>query len=183
MHKLEITGTTPEDLYMNAVRMLSVLLKGGATTLPAEPANDASAGGIASSAEPVAESGSNPGDADQEVIVPAKSKRGRSAKTTETKDVPLNDDISDVGGPAKTIEHEPQNLTLDGDIRPRLRAIQKAHAERIDPKTGKPHTMEVCVAYLLKLYGPFGIQKADQLKPESFAEFMEASEAYLSGKA
>jgi hypothetical protein len=77
---------------------------------------------------------------------------------------------------AKTIEHEPQKLTLDDDIRPRLRAIQKAHAER-------GNDMPTCVSYIQQLYGPFGIAKADQLKPEQFAEFMEASEGYLSGEA
>jgi hypothetical protein len=167
MHKLEITGATPEDLFMNAIRMLSVLLKGGAVTVPAEPAKDALAGGVAGSVAHEAEAGSNPDGADQA----PKTRAKRGTKNTEPKI--LNDDISDVG---KTIEHEPQKLTLDGDIRPRLREIQKACQERgLD--------MKASVAYILKLYGPFGVQKADQLKEAQFAEFMEASEAYLKGEA
>lgn len=197
MHKLEITGATPEDLYMNSVRMLSMLLKGGATTMPAEPAKDAppveSAG--AECQPQVAAEGASPSGADQTaegvdfVAMAAKSKAKRGkAKAAEVPNDPLPDRTG-----AKTIEHEDAfetakgaaaatTLTLDDDIRPRLRAIQTVCTRR-------GMLMPECVALIQKIYGPFGIARADQLKPESFVEFMEASEpylfdeAYLSGEA
>jgi hypothetical protein len=89
-------------------------------------------------------------------------------RSTSKKSAELDDDISDVGGPKK--------LTMDKDIRPRLRAIQEAHEKR-------GHDMKECVAYLLKLYEPFGIKNAKLLKPEQFEDFMKASEAFLDGSA
>lgn len=172
MQRLEITGETPEALYLNVIQTLSLFLRGPQQTMPVDPAKDAASATVAEPDIPGV--GSNPAAAGQEVIPPKTSKRGAKAKVDKLPD----DDISDVGGhPAgKTIEHEPQKLTLDGDIRPRLRAIQKACTDRhLD--------MAATVAYVQKLYGPFGIAKAEQLKPEQFAEFLEMSDAYLSGEA
>lgn len=173
MHRLEITGATPEDLYMNAVRMLSVLLKGGASPAEAMPVN------VETPHEEITTGTTKAltvlgtdehGTAVAETIVVPK-KRGPKSKLEQVKEV-LNDDISDVGG--KPVEKK--ELTLDGDIRPRLQAIQAACTKR-------GMTMPQCVAYIQKLYGPFGIANAKQLKPEQFEEFLEASEAYLSGEA
>lgn len=162
MHTLNITGNTPEELYFNVVKTLSIFLRGAPQVAPAEPAKDAT--------PPVAEtvlSGQSEGcvvDAPSADVTPPKTH-----KNAKTKPMP-NDDISDVG---KTIEHEPKVLTIDGDIRPRLQAIQKACTE-------KGWDMPKCVSYVQHLYGPFGIANAKQLKPEQFAEFIEASDGYLN---
>lgn len=162
MHTLEITGETPEALYFNVVKTLSLFLRGPQVADSTPPA--------------VAEPDAHPQAAGEtpvvEVIAP-KTRRNAKVKPAET-ELP-KDDISDVAA-GKTIQHDPQTLTLDGDIRPRLRAIQKACTERgLD--------MPATIQYIQKLYGPFGIAKAEQLKPEQFAEFMEASDGYLSGDA
>lgn len=182
MHRLEITGETPEALYFNSVKMLSLLLRGAGTSVAEE--------NIPSSANdrPVElrNDGSTPSEGatttEQEVIPPAKTTKRGKAKVAD-KDAMPDDPLPDVMTGGVTIEHDakevdgkPPVLTLDGDIRPRLRAIQAAHSAR-------GHDMKSVVAYIMKLYGPFGITKGDQLKPEQFAEFMEASEGYLSGEA
>lgn len=177
MQRLEITGETPEALYINVINTLSLFLRGPQTTAaaPVEPLSSAAA--ARDSSEVVPAQTVDPEPAAGGTSAP-KPKRGARAKVDKTE---LNDDISDVGT-AKTIEHDANEVvgaktyTLDGDIKPRLQAIQKAHAER-------GNDMPACVAYLLKLYGPFGIKHCKELKPEQFAEFMEASEGYLSGEA
>lgn len=172
MHRLEITGATPEELFMNSVRMLSVLLKGGAqtTTAPAEPEQVA--------AEPEKQPETEMRGAPT-AVHKTKDKKGAKAKPEPLPSDPLPEVMT--GG--TTIEHDPKEvdgkpaeLTLDGDIRPMLRAIQKSCTER-------GMKMPECVEYIMKLYGPFGVQKADQLKPAQFAEFMDAAEGYLAGTA
>jgi hypothetical protein len=175
MHRLEITGNTPEELYFNCIKTLSIMLKGaGSTATPVnEPVQDAPS--ATEEDQRIVEVQRNPADGadksvEQEIIPPAPKKRGPKpkAKTEE-----LNDDVPDLGGaPAET----KKELTLDGDIKPRLQAISAACTKR---GLSMPET----VAYIKRLYGPFGIAKAPQLKPEQFAEFMEASEAYLDGTA
>lgn len=171
MHRLEITGETPESLYLNVVKTLSVFLRGAQPIAPVEAGDDAAPASVAGS-EDIADEGSKPsaaGQSEPEIIPPEKTKHAaRGSKNTEPK--VLNDEIPDLTGAVA------KELTLDGDIRPRLMAIQKAC-------TARGMTMPECVAYIQKLYGPFGVAKAPQLKPEQFAEFMEASEAYLSGEA
>lgn len=174
MHTLNITGATPEELYLNVVKTLSIFLRGpgqaAPDALPAEPATAAvSDEKVERTSETAAASSS------ETTVLPPKTRKNAKADKAKVEPMP-SDDISDVGGAGKTIEHEPKVLTLDGDIRPRLQAIQKAHTER-------GNDMPACVAYIQKLYGPFNIANAKQLKPEQFAEFMEASEAYLSGEA
>ena len=62
-------------------------------------------------------------------------------------------------------------------MRDRVKAILTAHTE----ERGKE--MPEAIAYVRKLFGPFNIKLAAELKPEQFDEFMEASEAYLDGSA
>lgn len=183
MQRLEITGNTPEELYFNCIKMLSIMLKGaGSTATPTEeinlPANEANDLGANSTSEEItslepSEPVTDPAP-EQEVIPPAPKKRGPKPKPVETvehvKSDELDEPVPDLGGaPAK-------ELTLDGDIKPRLQAIAAACTKR-------GMSMPDTVAYCQKLYGPFGIAKAPQLKTEQFAEFMEASEAYLDGSA
>ena len=158
MHELKITGETPEALYLNAVNMLAIFLRGATTPVPSaqvvgEAPSEAAVSRTSDAVQP-----------EPEVIPPApKARKGK--KDTEPK--VLNDEMPDLGAKA---------LTLDGDIRPRLRAIQQACTKR-------NMDMAETIAYIQKLYGPFGIAKAEQLKPEQFAEFMDLSDAYLSGEA
>ena len=157
MHELKITGETPDALYFNVIATLSLFLRGATTPVPspqvAEPASEAAVSRTSDAVQP-----------EPEVIPPApKARKGK--KDTEPK--VLNDEMPDLGAKA---------LTLDGDIRPRLRAIQQACTKR-------NMDMAETIAYIQKLYGPFGIAKAEQLKPEQFAEFMDLSDAYLSGEA
>lgn len=192
MQRLEITGETPEALYFNVVKTLSIFLRGAPQTAPVEsvvdhinpnrPGTSQPTGAIADTQPPEGQVFTTSSTAE---TAPVKEKRKASPgkMTQKAAQAGLNDDISDVGGAAKTIEHDKNEvagkkpeLTLDGDIRPRLQAIQKAHTER-------GHDMPAVVAYIQKLYGPFGIAKIPQLKPEQFEEFMEASEGYLSGEA
>lgn len=169
MHELKITGDTPEALYMNVVNTLAMFLRGPAQTTP--PVEDEQA---KSELDPVREQIHNYKPGDIADIAPVKPKRGKKAVDTDT---PLNDPLPDVLAGPKTIEHdatEKPALTA-ADITARLQAIQAA-----DVKRGL--TMPECVSHILKLYGPFGITNAKQLKPESYAEFLEASEAYLAGE-
>jgi hypothetical protein len=173
MHRLEITGSTPEELYFNCIKTLSIMLKGAGT----QPTSADMAVGEAATVVTVEDSGEvvvekvdvrSVEQATQEIIPPRKRGPKPKAKTEE-----LNDDISDLGGkPVETAKE----LTLDGDIKPRLQAISAACTKR-------GMSMPETVAYIQKLYGPFGIAKAPQLKPEQFEEFMEASDAYLDGTA
>jgi uncharacterized Zn finger protein (UPF0148 family) len=184
MQRLEITGNTPEELYFNCIKTLSIMLKGAGTTAePVEPvAETVATTQCAECGQPQFETTSGVtcnnghGGADakvveQEIIPPATKKRGRPAKTAEpVKSDELNDEIPDLGGEPK------KELTLDGDIKPRLQAIAAACTKR-------GMSMPETVAYCQKLYAPFGIAKAPQLKPEQYEEFLEASEAYLDGAA
>ncbi|MEY9506949.1 hypothetical protein ABIE87_006507 [Bradyrhizobium diazoefficiens] len=166
MHRLEITGNTPEELYFNCIKTLSIMLKGAGTQpMPAnEPVVETAViveetaveqpAPVAEETAPIAE------------VIPPKKRGPKPRVKTEA----LNDDISDLGGAPK------KELTLDGDIKPRLQAISAACTKR-------GMSMPDTVAYIQKLYAPFGIAKAPQLKPEQFEEFMEASEAYLDGTA
>ena len=164
MHELKITGETPEALYMNVVNTLAMFLRGPAQTTPAPEAAVLRTSDAAPS-EP-------------EVIPPVKAKRGKKAEAAPvTIEGNLNDELPASMSEAKTIEHEPaKELTLADDIRPRLMAIQAACTKR-------GWEMAKCVSYIQKLYGPFNISNAKELKEEHFQEFLEASEAYLSGEA
>lgn len=164
MQRLEITGETTEELLINAVNMLSLLVRGAQqSTAPAEQENV-----VAARSELL-------DDEKTTVLPPKANKLGKQAgKKAKVEPLP-NDDIS-IG---KTIEHdanEKPSLTLDGDIRPRLREIQQACVKR-------GLEMPAVIAYIQKLYEPFGIAKAEQLKPDQFEEFLEMSDAYLSGEA
>jgi hypothetical protein len=179
MQRLEITGETPEALYFNVVKTLSIFLRGAPGTPAASEAAVVRTSDAATSAETVKPNHDEndvqlePGKGVDFVALAAKSKAKKGAKPKVEKLV--EDEIGDLGV-GKTIEHEPKVLTLDGDIRPRLQAIQKAHTER-------GHDMPAVVAYIQQLYGPFGIAKIPQLRPEQFEDFMDASEGYLSGEA
>jgi hypothetical protein len=169
MHRLEITGNTPEELYFNCIKTLSIMLKG--STAMAEPVAEAQVVENIVVAETSAET------VVEQVIAeeapPAGNKRGRRPKAEKAADADLNDAVPDLGGaPAEPAKE----LTLDGDIKPRLQAIAAACTKR-------GMSMPATVAYCQKLYAPFGIAKAPQLKPEQFEEFMEASEGYLDGTA
>jgi hypothetical protein len=167
MQRLEITGNTPEELYFNCIKTLSIMLK-GSTAMPVEPVTETTV---------IVEETEIPSEA-VEIVHPVQKdvksdtkKRGPKPKPAKTEE--LNDDISDLGGaPAETAKE----LTLDGDIKPRLQAISAACTKR-------GMSMPETVSYIQQLYAPFGIAKAPQLKPEQFAEFLEASEAYLDGTA
>jgi hypothetical protein len=169
MHRLEITGNTPEELYFNCIKTLSIMLKGAGTQpMPAnEPVVETAViveetaveqpAPVAEETAPIAE------------VIPPK-KRGPKPRV-KTDD--LNDPVPDLGGaPADT----KKELTLDGDIKPQLQAISAACTKR-------GMSMPDTVAYIQKLYAPFGIAKAPQLRPEQYEEFLEASESYLSGEA
>jgi hypothetical protein len=167
MHRLEITGNTPEELYFNCIKTLSIMLK-GSTAMPAEPVAE-----VVVVEETVAEQVAADKIVEEFAEAPAPTAGKKRGPKPKTKTEELNDDISDLGGaPAETAKE----LTLDGDIKPRLQAISAACTKR-------GMSMPETVAYIQKLYGPFGIAKAPQLKPEQFAEFLEASEAYLNGTA
>lgn len=166
MHELKITGETPEALYMNVVNTLAMFLRGPAQTTPVEPGKDAAAAGA--DTEQSGKEGSSPSATDQP---PPKAKRGKKADAEPAKVETLNDPL-----PASMTDEPAKELTLAGDIIPRLMAIQAAHTKR-------GNDMPTCVKFIQKLYGPFGIANAKNLKPEQFAEFMEASEAYLTGEA
>jgi hypothetical protein len=185
MHKLEITGDTPEALYFNVVKTLSIFLQGAAQAGQQVGAPPATQTTIVSITEPT-ERSISAGGAAQDVVAPKKLTKKEQAKLdAEAAAKPMPNDALPEVMTGKTIdaddfrrmpdsEQEAPPLTLDGDIRPRLQAIQAAHTQR-------GHDMPACVSYIQKLYGPFGIANAKQLKPEQFAEFMEASEAYLKG--
>ena len=169
MQRLEITGNTPEELYFNVVKTLSIFL-GGKTTPVSPPQETAAA-----SSSPELNVAATTAPLESSHTVVGKLKRG--SKKTEAK--VLNDEIPDLGtvaGTYKALDDTAPPLTLDGDIRPRLRAIQVACTAR---KLDMPAT----ISYIQKLYGPFGIAKAEQLKPGQYVEFLEASEAYLTGEA
>ena len=101
MQRLEITGATPDELYFNCIKMLSILLQGSSTPGPAVQAETA-----AVAAAPF----------EQEVIPP--KKRGRPK--VEKVELP-NDPLPEAMAP---------ELTLDGDIRPMCQAIQAACIKR-----------------------------------------------------
>lgn len=186
MHELKITGETPDQLYFNVINTLSLFLRGPAQTttapvssseeitLPASETKDLAA---ETASEEITLRGATQADAKADKIVEpdgtvVKERTGKKTKAKVEK-MPV-DEVGDLG--VKTIENEPKVLTLDGDIRPRLQAIQAACTRRgLD--------MASCVSYIQKLYGPFGIANAKQLRPEQFSEFMEASDGYLSGEA
>jgi hypothetical protein len=175
MHRLEITGETPEALYLNVVNTLAMFLRGPSAPVSAAQAVDASEVSVSRT--------SDVAPPEQEVLPPVKGRR-RSTKAAGVPDLgaelgmkpleeKLNDAIPDLTGGAEKLAKE---LTLADDIIPRLMAIQAAHTKR-------GNDMPTVVKYIQKLYGPFGIANAKNLKPEQFAEFLEASEAYLSGEA
>lgn len=168
MHSLNITGDTPEALYLNVVKTLSLFLRGPQTTAAVTTAD-------VDAARPEA-ARSEVREDEKTTVLPKSSRKNAKAKAS---DVP-SDDIPDLAG-GKIIEHDAnegkaKELTLADDIIPRLQAIQKAC-------TARGMSMPACVAFIQKLYGPFGIANAKQLKPEQFEEFLEASEAYLKGDA
>jgi hypothetical protein len=164
MHRLEITGETPEALYVNVVNTLAMFLRGPSAPVSAAQAVDTSEAAVSRT--------SDVATPEQEVLPPVKAKRGKKAAEPIKVEGSLNDAIPDLTGGAEPAKE----LTLADDIIPRLIAIQAAHTKR-------GNDMPTVVKYIQKLYGPFGIANAKNLKPEQFAEFLEASEAYLSGEA
>ena len=183
MHTLNITGETPEALYFNVMKTLSLFLQGATAPVSSPQANTASEVGVsrsASDADVAARSEPNE-DEKTTVLSPKARKNAKADKVEKLPSDPLPDSMSG----ANTIEHDPKEvdgkpaakeLTLAGDIIPRLQAIQAACTKR-------GMSMPDCVAFIQKLYGPFGIANAKQLKSEQFEEFLEASDAYLKGEA
>lgn len=172
MHTLKITGETPEALYMNVVNTLSMFLRGPQTTAAPQEA-----GAIADTQPPEGQKFTTSSTAETAPV----TKTRKNAKADKTVEKLPNDPLPDV----MTIDHDAtelggkpaaKELTLAGDIIPRLQAIQVACTKR-------GLSMPDCVSYIQKLYGPFGIANAKQLKIEQFEEFLEASDAYLKGEA
>lgn len=165
MQRLEITGNTPEELYFNCIKTLSMLLQGSATVTPTSQSEAASTEEAVSVATPETATGPSVDAAplDGEIIPPKKRGRQKADKIELPSD-PLPESMS------------APELTLDGDIRPMCQAIQAACIKR-------GMKMPECVEYIQKLYAPFGIGHVKELDPKHFVEFMDAAEAYLNGTA
>jgi hypothetical protein len=185
MLELNIKGSDVGELYTNAMNMFVLLTKGGtAVFTPAPPADvTPPAEPPARTAEAVAVPEANPTAVD--ALDDKPKRRGRPPKPAPVieatadpvPETPADDDplgLSDVK-PA-TVEEAPAELTLD-DMRDRVKAIIKAHNE------DRGHGMPDCIAYVRKLFAPFGVKLAAELKPDQFAEFWSESQKYLDGSA
>ena len=176
MHTLKITGETPEALYFNVVKTLSVFLQGATAPVPSPQVDTASEAAVSRTSDADVVPRTEAKEDEKTTVLPKPRKNAKAAPEKLPSD-PLPDvmtiehDAGEVDG-----KHAGKELTLAGDIIPRLQAIQAACTKR-------GLSMPDCVAYIQKLYGPFGIANAKHLKAEQFEEFLEASDAYLSGDA
>lgn len=174
MLKIEITGNTSDELYANAVTMLYMVTRGGqaiAVEREAAAKNAALAEAMSitgkGEAAPEVEPLENPKASDP---LPAEK------KTRKPKAAPVIEDKDPFGLGLETAEPAPAELTL-GDIRKRVQDIIAAHSEQ------RKVPMDECIAYVRKLFAPFGIKMAADLKPEQWTAFYAASQAYLDGTA
>lgn len=134
MYEMTIKGASLSEFYTNAVNLTVLLARGGQTvmtpqtTSPAPEANTVEQAQAAPVQESVAEPLANPSPTQPEA---APKRRGRPPKqtieATATEVVETKDDggipefLQRAGKPAEP----PAELTLDGNIRPRIREINK----------------------------------------------------------
>lgn len=197
MLKIEITGNTSDELYANAVTMLYMVTRGGqaiaaereqaqrnvdiAKTTELAPQQE-------TAAEVVAEPLANPKAADPQ------EKKTRAKKDKPVVDVTptVVEDADPLGLGAVTAQPA---LTAE-DMRQRVKDIIAADSKRFyaaieadDVLSGdalqkaRDEVLPQCIAYIRKLFAPFGVQLAADVKPEDFAKFLEISQAYLDGTA
>lgn len=193
-YEMKITGSDVKDFYQNAAHAFLLLSHGGNTvfaTPPAAPTPEQQANRDAVEkvvvAEPV-------GDVTKTVVEkpPRKSRTTKAPETidvkpevVETKPAEADDDplsLNDVAKPAADRAEAP-TYTVD-DMRQRVREIIAAHGPKSkDNPNARGNDMPTCVAYVRKLFAPFGVKLAAEVPPERFAEFINASQAYLDGTA
>lgn len=200
MITLNIEGANVEALYLDAVKTLSLLVRGGQQfnagapqpqTAP-EPAN-APAPPLAVTeaiAEPV-------GDVTvMEALAPVEKKprKARGGKFPKAGESAAAEDLPaflDRGKPAAdaSLSDDPFELNpktappaqtelTDEVMRARVREILAAHGPE-----GRGNTMDECVVYVRKLFLPFGVKLSVDIKPARRAEFMLVSQQYLDGIA
>lgn len=197
MIELNIKGKDVQELYVNGVNMLLLLTRGGQDMFQ-RPATTASAVPVAESSPQTESPKDEQPDAETVVTAepnppviepaPPKTRKPRTPKEPVTIEATANPqlDIVDavnakvdedpfaIGEPTKPAAEAPK-LTLD-DMRQRVKDIITKHTER-------QNAMPVCIAYVRKLFEPFGIKLAAELKPEQFDEFWRVSATYLDGSA
>lgn len=186
--ELKITGDNAQQFYLNAANAFMLLAQGGNAIFAAKPTNDApqtpppteTAGAVQ---EAVAEP-NPPVD-----VKPSRTTRKKPPVTIEATAEPVappppDEDplgLNDVAKPAET----ETTYTLD-DMRQRVKDILAMHGPKDAkdaPKEARGNDMAACVAYVRKLFAPFNVKLAADLKPPQFADFMKASQAYLDGTA
>lgn len=176
MIELKITGTDVKDFWTQSANALALILNGGRSAFPAgatpgqgaqQPASEDAADDAPQTATPV-------GNSTKMVEETTAGKRGQrrkppvtiEGKAEKTPELPKGGDaVPDMTG----------EITVD-TIRGRVREIIEAH-------TARGNDMPACVAYVQRLFKPFGIDQAAKCPPAKFAAFLKASEPYLAGTA
>ena len=165
MIQLTISGDDPTKFYNEAMNALLLLAQGGNQVFKPStpPVVDQPVAPVEVSAPDGGEPLPNPPVAEE---APAPKKRGPKPRVEKIIEAVAEPD------PVLPVE-KPREFTLD-DMRDRVKAIVQAHKDR-------GNEMPECVAYARKLFAPFGIRLAADLKPEQFDDFWAASQAYLDG--
>ncbi len=195
MYNIEIRGNNLQELYANAVNLVVLLARGGNTVMtPNTPASETpSANAPADPAPPPAPeviAEPNPSVSAPSTTSHRKPGRPKAAPTIEatTTEVvaakPEGEGIPDFLQRTVDAKAEAPTLDLDKDIRPRIRAINAAYAERAATSGKKDSEIAIDgVNYIKKLFAEFKIAKAADLPATQYAEFMAKSQAYLEGTA
>ena len=172
MIELKITGNNVHELFTNAAQTFMLLAQGGNTlfaqTAPVE-------------SPPLVP---EPAPIEAEIIPPKpeKPKRTRAAEVVEAKPLPEGGDpIPDFLDRAKT-------PTLE-ECRARTKDIIKKFEDDTYAAMNKPRAdatqedkdavMTKTMAFMMKVFEPFGIKKAPDLKPAQFVEYLAATAKYL----
>ena len=180
MLTLTIQGKDVAELYANVANMLVLMARGGNSVF-AQPQ---------SAAEVPAETPA-PGEAVAEenppvVEKPANGKKPKAPRATI--DIVAEPNLgADIEDPLGLGDVKPANNAVEytiEDCKKRVNDILLAHGPKTkESPDGRGNSMPDTIAYIRKLFVPFNIKKAIELKPEQFAPFMAQSLPYLNGTA
>lgn len=194
MIKLEISGGNIQEFYGNAMNALGLLASGGAMQQQVAAAQQKAG----EAQQPDTSTTEAVGDPTK--IPPAeKPPRRTRAKPPETIEATANKPAAlTTETPAEVVDDDPLGLgltetksadaaeptyTLD-DMRKRVTDILAAHGPKTDKNpNARGNAMPDSIAYVRKLFAPFGVKLAAEIPPEKFGEFMAASQPYLDGTA
>lgn len=194
-YKIEVTGENIQAVFQDVMNLAIVFGQGGnnafrpPATAPAEVpvVQSVQTEGVNTGKNPpvapLSAEKRKPGRPPEVQVVEATATevKNHEAEVVKASTSDLKNFVLEASPPAEI--ETAKTLTLKEDIQPRVRAIMDGWKARAEPGTAENVVTQGGVNYAVGLLAKFGAKSTKDLKPEQFADFMKASEAYLDGSA